>query len=438
MLAVGIMIVVLGVGIAVADRSSRVAAPTGASPDAAASQTALPKDTCDPSSSPGDGYACTMISPFTRLGVTHAQYSADGWHDETSVQAAVDLLSSARFVQNQYLMGWGASNPEPSPGVYDFDRLDERMSLIARTGGMPVITLAGAPDWMKGGKAGTTDWTRLDAAPVARHYDDFAALAATVARRYPQVRHFVVWSEMRGFWDEGRQRWDVESYTTLYNKVYAALKAVDPEIAVGGPYVNVASWQGTVAWGSTTVTGSWGAADTRSLTAISEWQAGATGADFVAVDGGTLARDRANPDSPVGAADTAKLSAVVAWLRSTTGLPVWWLEVYPGAPDVGPESSVHAAAMLDAQLALVEAGAEVTLLWQPEAAPSWRFPVLWRSPKQGGEVTPLGDAMAWLVGLQGRDVAVWRSATDVVVRSGAEELVYDRTGTEPALVRPIT
>src|ERR671924_161199 len=45
--------------------------------------------------------------------------------------------------------------------------LDERIDLIERTGGEPVITLCTAPGWMKG----TDDWN-MDAAPTPEHYDD--------------------------------------------------------------------------------------------------------------------------------------------------------------------------------------------------------------------------------------------------------------------------
>ncbi len=56
------------------------------------------------------------------------------------------------------------------------------------------------PDWMKGGKAGAdnTNWSQaaLETAPDRAHYADFAALAATEsAKRYPDVRHFIVWNE---------------------------------------------------------------------------------------------------------------------------------------------------------------------------------------------------------------------------------------------------
>ena len=95
---------------------------------------------------------------------------------------------------------------------------------------------------MKGGEPGETDWDRIEVAPDPEHYADFANLAVDVARRYPQVRHFVVWNELKGFFGADRNRWDIQSYTELYNTVYRALKAYDPTLRVGGPYVVMNSW----------------------------------------------------------------------------------------------------------------------------------------------------------------------------------------------------
>src|SRR5690606_19338400 len=115
------------------------------------------------------------------------EYSIDEWsHPEASASARAVLSATATY-QNQHIYGWGAMNPEPSPGQFDWSSLDRRMELIRSTGGTPVITLCCAPDWMKGGRPGETDWARLHEAPDREHYDDFAALAAAVARRYPDV-----------------------------------------------------------------------------------------------------------------------------------------------------------------------------------------------------------------------------------------------------------
>ena len=63
--------------------------------------------------------------------------------------------------QNQHIMGFGGGNPEPSPGEYDWTSLDRRVEMMRRTGARIVITLCCAPDWMKGGEPGETDWDNL-------------------------------------------------------------------------------------------------------------------------------------------------------------------------------------------------------------------------------------------------------------------------------------
>ncbi len=117
-------------------------------------------------------------------GFTHTQYSADQGAD-SGRKAASALLSGHPMPQNQHTMGWGAGNPEPSPGRYDFADLDRRIALMRRTGTAPVLTLCCAPDWMKGGEPGRTDWLQkaLETAPTPEHYKDFAALAGKIARR---------------------------------------------------------------------------------------------------------------------------------------------------------------------------------------------------------------------------------------------------------------
>src|SRR2546421_9351135 len=53
------------------------------------------------------------------LGVTHPQYSPAPSGDPTAVTSGKALLAAATVYQNQSIYGWGATNPEPSPGVYD-------------------------------------------------------------------------------------------------------------------------------------------------------------------------------------------------------------------------------------------------------------------------------------------------------------------------------
>lgn len=293
-------------------------------------------------------------------GFTHTQFSAD--HGTARGVATVrQALADRPVAQNQHIMGWGAENPEPAPGVYRFDSLDDRIDFIRRSGGTPVITLCCAPDWMKGGRPGQTDWDRLTTAPLPEHYADFAALSATVARRYPDVRHFLVWNEFKGFFDEENNRWDAEGYTDLYNEVYSALKEVDPRIRVGGPYLDMAAPPAGTMPRTPELRGSWGAVDQRTVDAFDYWLANKSGADFVVVDGHAESTDRA-PDEFVA---VQKFSAVSRWIRARTDLPLWWAEWYvepSGSGWSGPQqTAVRTAAMIE----MAKSGVNTALYWNP-------------------------------------------------------------------------
>jgi hypothetical protein len=140
------------------------------------------------------------------LGVTHTQKSLDeSGSDPEARRRGIEILSAdAAIWQNHHLMGFGTSNPEPEPGEYDWDTLDQRMRLTEQTGQRTMLTLCCAPDWMKGGEEGETDWDELEEAPLPEHFDDFARLAAEAVTRYPQIERVMVWNELKGFWQTRR------------------------------------------------------------------------------------------------------------------------------------------------------------------------------------------------------------------------------------------
>ncbi|MEU9733178.1 xylan 1,4-beta-xylosidase [Streptomyces sp. NPDC048002] len=343
--------------------------------------------------------------PEVGWGFTHTQFSADEG-DPAAVRRVEGRLAEARLPQIQHLMGWGASNPEPVPGRYDFAAMDRRIDFVRASGGTPVVTLCCAPDWMKGGEAGVdrTDWSQaaLETAPDPEHFDDFAALAATVARRYPDVRHFIVWNEFKGFWNDAEGRWDHEGYTRLYNLVYRALKKVNPEIQVGGPYLVMDSLDPREAHASKTFKGGWGAMDQRVLDAFDHWNEHKAGADFVVVDGSSYTRDdELVPDEFTA---TEKFTAVGEWVRRRTGgeLPLWWAEYYvePGDGDDNRHGwsetrreAVHAAGLI----AMAEGGATSGFYWNPEAETGGECPgCLWTPTEgaDGGRQLPLYDLLS--------------------------------------------
>lgn len=337
--------------------------------------------------------------PEVGWGFTHTQYSADEGEDG-AVGRARDLLSKQPLPQIQHVMGWGASNPEPVPGRYDFEEMDRRIDFVRSTGGTPVVTLCCAPDWMKGGKpgAGSTDWSRqsLETAPARAHYKDYAKLAATVAKRYPDVRHFIVWNEFKGFWNDAESRWDYEGYTELYNLVHRALKKVDEDIRVGGPYLVMDSFDPQRAEGaSDEVAGEWGGMDQRVLDAFRYWNKNKTGADFVVVDGSSYTvDDELVPDE---FAATEKFTEVGRWIREEAGdLPLWWAEYYvePGDDDDDRDgwSEPHRVAVQAAGLvAMARGGATSGFYWNPQNKGARCAGCLWRSTRlaDGGTELPM-------------------------------------------------
>ena len=318
-------------------------------------------------------------------GFTHTELSADHG-DKQAIASVQQALAAQPMVQNQHIMGWGAENPEPAPGVYHFTSLDERINFIRAAGGVPVITLCCAPDWMKGGKPGRTNWNRLAAAPLPKHYADFADLSAVIARRYPDVRHFVVWNEFKGFFDEDTQRWDAEAYTDLYNQVYDAVKAVNPLNRVGGPYLDMASLPGGSRKCASALCGRWGSVDQRVLDAFDYWLAHKHGADFVVVDGHATTEYGARDEF----AALGKLSAVSRWVRARTELPLWWAEWYVEPAGARWSDQHQLALRTAAMIELAKSGVNTALYWNPAPGDEDCASCLWTDTQadRGGRPLP--------------------------------------------------
>ncbi|MGH4010331.1 MAG: GH39 family glycosyl hydrolase [Pseudonocardiaceae bacterium] len=324
-------------------------------------------------------------------GFTHTEYSAD--HGSPEAFAAVhQALANQPVAQNQHIMGWGVGSPEPAPGVYDFASLDRRIDFVRASGGIPVITLCCAPDWMKGGESGKTDWGQLIKAPLPEHYADFAELSAVVARRYPDVRHFMVWNEFKGFFDEKNKRWDAASYTELYNQVYEAVKAVNPLNRVGGPYIDMVSRPADTTEHASTLRGSWGTVDQRALDAFDYWLAHKRGADFVVVDG----HAKTDYGAPDEFAALEKLSAVSQWVRARTDLPLWWAEWYVEPGGSGWSDQKKTAVRTAAMIEMANSGVNTALYWNPPPAGPDCATCLWVDVAADGG----GRALPFLTRLQ--------------------------------------
>ncbi|MEV6033753.1 xylan 1,4-beta-xylosidase [Nonomuraea sp. NPDC052116] len=326
------------------------------------------------------------LDNWPRWGVTHTQYSADNEPPQV-VEEARGVLGRVPMLQNQHIMGWGVGNPEPSPGQFNFRDLDRRLKFMASSRAVPVITLCCAPDWMKGGQAGRTDWSKNHTvAPKREHFDDYAKLAATVAKQYPTVKHYMVWNEFKGFWDPSTNRWDAEGYTELYNKVYAALKKVNKDIQVGGPYIPIES---NSKGGPSELSGPWGTVDQRALDAITYWLEHNKGADFVVVDGASMTNDRGNV--PDDFAAQAKFAAITTWLRQKSkDLPVWWAEWYVEPENSGWSEEKRTAVQATALMEFAKSGVTTALYWNPQQKSRGDCAGCLWSPKVGGEMPMAG------------------------------------------------
>lgn len=294
-------------------------------------------------------------------GATHTQDSEEAYFNGYPGVAA--YYQNSLYYQNVFLMGWGMSNPEPSPGSYDFSTQDSHVQLMQQTGAHSIFSLCCAPGWMR--PAGyQDDWAYLATAPAPTHVTDFANLSAMAAKRYPGVRIFQVWNELKGMLGTdpgctpsvcGQDRWDYERYTTLYNAVWDAVKAVRPDAKLGGPYV-VMDYQ----YNPSNVCGTYGCIDQRDLDVITYWLANKHGADYIVLDGGP--NFYGNNDF-----DATYFSSIVEWMRQQPGggatLPIVWAEWYPAVSQLNGNLDYYNAVYASDAIQTVKAGVQWALMW---------------------------------------------------------------------------
>lgn len=343
------------------------------------------------------------------VGVTHVGNALDASSAPAAASRARAILESTTIHQNQHIMGWGTDDPWPNPTDKEptnWGTLDRRVRLSIESGGLPVITLAVAPWWMKGIPR-DKEW-----APVAYerrvrddHLADWVTLCRRVAERYAgppyYVRHFQVWNELKGYYNPTTNTWDTginpgvgaeytHGYTYMYNLVYDALKAINPRLRIGGPYPVIESWSDRRKMSNPSpVSGPYGTLDQRPLDGIREWLQHQHGADFITVAGTTTNADGKQITDLFSA--TQKFADVAAWVRRQTTLPLWWAEWRATDEDIGDLDLLNAL-MATALVQMTQSGVAVPLLWQPEGdAQGLSFPEgLWTNTRDsaGGQPTP--------------------------------------------------
>lgn len=302
------------------------------------------------------------VSQMT-LGITHTHLGLDqNGVNEAAKDRAVDLLQGPVGIQNTHILGWGVGDINPSQGVYDWSTLDRRVALMDEIGAPQMMTIGMAPAWIKGTpNAFGSNGEYLTRRPLSSMHDEFAQLAVETAKRYPQVRTFQIWNEMKGYWDASANNWDIADYTNMYNAVYDALKAHDPTLEVGGLYLVI---EGT---GSEDL--GYSGRDTynpigsRNQEVIDYWLENKSGADFIAIDRGLV--DIHDPNRRDYT--TEDRMELTHWFGSITrdvaeqsGLPVTWSEYYAGG-----SSEANAALFASTYKHMVEAGTDRALLWNP-------------------------------------------------------------------------
>jgi len=305
------------------------------------------------------------------VGVTPTQPK---WEDGNpqAVARAKELLESGLKFQNQHLMDWGAENPEPKPGVYNWNSLDKRIALIRSMHATPVITLCTAPGWMKISgedfprQIGPASWA--DDRVADNHVGDFVDLCRKVVLRYADVKYFQIWNEYKGYWDKAANNWDFVRFTDFYNRVYDAMRAVRPDVKIGGPYYpfdgpKPKDWE-----------------------VIDYWFQHKHGADFVCFDGWVAGypptRDQAEEAKKMALTDY--FGKIADQFRQRTELPIWISEFYGGWSS-NPQFTAanHASCYLHA----LRSGVSVVLLWDAEIQ-RWNYLFTGTKTAEGGQPSP--------------------------------------------------
>lgn len=301
----------------------------------------------------GDGMHLALETDTTPTGVSGIHWGYDVTQDNFnrsggfSAAAKAALSSIPNNIVNVHIGGFGVYPPEYEElGQFDWggeirgvpangldDTVAQMRQMINPNSGHAMITFCQAPGFMK---ASGLDFS-MEEFPEPGSWADFADLCAGIAHRYPDVKYFQVWNELKGLFDSGLNRYRYEDYTDLYNLVWAAVKAVRPDALIGGPYPVFSSWtSGAPAsdLGEPPLTFVGGEVDGRVLDVMGYWRDNCTGFDFICVD--AWVANQFPTFGQLGASNFAQLDKFVQialWVRANVHAtkPIMFSEFYPSA-----------------------------------------------------------------------------------------------------------
>ena len=221
-----------------------------------------------------------------KYGISQVHYRWENG-DFAAVKRARDLMKDVCQVGNQHIVAFGAGTLQEKEGApLNFNSLDTLVKRMESVGGEYTLTLCSAPGWML--ESEPTDGFDPESRPKEEYFDEYAAICAEVAKRYPQVKYFQIWNEFKGFWSSKLNGIDIDLYIKFYNMVYSAVKEARPDAVVGGFY-------GTIQGDYSSQYGykydcSFNPADDNAYwDRLNKWQDNAVGFDFVSCDYGVQA-----------------------------------------------------------------------------------------------------------------------------------------------------
>jgi len=382
----------------------------------------------------------TIKSDFN-VGVTHTQYTV-GTGSSTAEVSGRELLKNGLTYANAHVHGWGVGPINETPGQpFNWSTLDARVNLMRMTGSTMVITFCCGPTWMVDPNwTSGTDWTKLEYGILPEHEQDYANLAKEVALRYPDVKYFQVWNEMKGLWNSSTNNWDYQRYTSLYNKIWDTVKAVRPDANIGGPYLKIEGSGGNTDLGLASHWYTNKPITSRNREVIEYWMANKRGADFITIDRNSIDGDENWSDYPEDKRIklTHWFGDVIRQIKTYSGYkgePIWMAEdyIWKNADTFQPTNEYQAAALASMLYHEMTGGGAVSLRWGPMKSSSLNKENLFTDTRVsgGGQALPAYAVYKYFHDYFGPNTQLFQATSsfpDVeVVSSASKTLLINKT-----------